>query len=100
MKNSKENGKNFIKSNIFDLFDINSEPEINAVLDFKLTLSGNDASEYYKACLNILKQAELDNKLTELKQSYDNEQNLERKGEIAKQIQVLTMEKLKKTRRN
>ncbi len=100
LKSSKENGKNFIKSNIFDMFDITIEPEINAVLDYKLSLDGKDANEYYNACLNILKQTELDNKLNELKQKYDNEQDFENKSKIAKQIQVLTMEKLKKTRRN
>ena len=86
---NKQN-KQFIISNIFDLFNVTEEPEITALLNYKLTLNDEMAKQYYIASINTVKMAKIDSQLTQLKQLYDTEQDLDKKLEIAKQIQALS----------
>lgn len=99
MKKAKENGQTFIISNVFDLFDVKSEPEINAILEYKINIAEDKAKTYYEACLNILKDLQLETEINKLKNDYENVQDLEIKKEIANKIQTLTIEKLKQSRR-
>lgn len=99
MKKAKENGQTFIISNVFDLFDVKSEPEINAILEYKLNIAEDKAKTYYEACLNILKDLQLETEINKLKNDYENMQDLDIKKEIANKIQTLTIEKLKQSRR-
>ena len=90
------NGKTFIISNVFNLFNVDEEPEINAILNYVSKIDSNKEKEYYNACVKIIHSANIDNKIQILKQQYDQEKNIQEKLKIATQLQVLAKEKIKR----
>ncbi len=96
MVKHKKEGKPFIVSNVFDMFDVETDSEINNILSLKLSLVGLQAKIYYDGCLRTLKNAMIDEEIAKLTKEYEECPNVAEKTQIAVKIQQKRQEKMKK----
>ena len=99
-----KNNEKFLVSYIFDLFDVDSEPNIKAVANFDFNIIQNP-EEYFKECEYLIYSSSLKFKKDQLSKQYSQEISTDKKIEILKQINLLTkniqnLEKQKQRNKN
>lgn len=94
LKKCNENNHEPIVSSLFDMFDIENEPNINDIINYNF--DNNDSEKYYNDCIWTLKESFIEEKQRALNEEYKTTDNRERRKEIVKELYDLAMQKKKR----
>lgn len=94
IKENQKNGKDTKKTSLFDIFDVDNEPNIKEIINFEF--SGNDNKEYFDACVWQVYDNYLTEKQKELTERYKNCSDLEERKQISQTLYKITMQKKNK----
>ncbi len=93
----KQNGKVPIVSHVFDLFNVESTPLINEIVNFNFT-ELIDSEGYYKDCVKLLIRSGLEIKQRDLANKISLESDIEKRKMLSKELSqiILKQNQLKK----
>lgn len=94
LKNCVKEGKEIIVGSLFDIFNIESEPNIQDIINYNF--DNNDNHIYYKDCLKTLKDWTLAEEQKKLHEQYNNSTDLEERKLIAKKLYELALQMKKR----
>ena len=85
MKEYHENGQNLLKTTLYDKFDMENEPNLPDIMEYKFD-EIVDPKTYYNECIWKIKETYLKQKLSELTKKYTDEQEQSEKQNIMREI--------------
>lgn len=86
----KQNGKTPIVSHVFDLFNVESNPIINDIVNFNFTDSINNEG-YYNDCVKLLIRSGLEIKQKEIANKIALESDIDKRKELSKQLSQIIL---------
>ena len=90
LQECKENGKTPIVSHVFDMFNVESNPVINDIVNYNFTdIIDNDG--YYKDCVKLLIRSGLEMKQKELANKISLESDIDKRKELSKQLSQIIL---------
>lgn len=85
MKEYHENGQNLLKTTLYDKFDMENEPNLPDIMEYKFD-EIVDPKTYYNECIWKIRETYLKQKLSELTKKYTDEQEQSEKQNIMREI--------------
>jgi DNA primase len=92
IKDCHKKNKKPMPSLLYDITDKESEDEVNAILNLDLEANPQN-KKYYDDCVKMLSGRSINRKIASLNLIFENEKDMARRKEIAKEIQELTKQK-------
>lgn len=90
LQECKENGKTPIVSHVFDMFNVESNPVINDIVNYNFT-DIVDNEGYYKDCVKLLVRSGLEMKQKELANKISLESDIDKRKELSKQLSQIIL---------
>ena len=92
LKDCYEKDKPYTVSSLFDMFDIDENPDIKEIIDFNFAEFGEKEEQYFRQSLHVIYNMGLKIKQENLMQEYKQESDLDKRRSIAMQLQIITKE--------
>ena len=84
--------KKFTISSLFDIFDVDENPDIKDIIDFNFAEFGEKEEPYFKQSLKVIYSMGLKMKQEKLMEEYKTETDLTKRRNIAMQLSIVTKE--------
>ena len=88
LKDYSKRGDKFLISNLYDIFDVDNEPNIKDIIDYNFELISNPI-KYYEECVWKIRETYLKEKIKNLSEESVKLENINAKMDILKQIKEL-----------
>ncbi len=92
VKDCYEKDKRYTVSSLFDIFDIDENPDIKDIVDFNFAEFGEKEEPYFKQSLNVIYSMGLKMKQEKLMEEFKTETDLDKRRNIAMQLGIVTKE--------
>ena len=92
VKECFELDKKFTISSLFDVFDVDENPDIKDIIDFNFAEFGEKEEPYFKQSLKVIYSMGLRMKQEKLMEEYKTETDLTKRRNIAMQLSIVTKE--------
>ena len=96
IKNKRDNGENLKIAMLYDEFDMDNEPNILDIVDYKFDQNGNN-EKYYNECILTVQEKNLKIRQNKLNEEFNNTSSQERRKEILSELNEIS-KKLKTKR--
>ena len=90
MKQYHHKNENLLISTLFDVFEVEKEPNIQDIIDYSFAQI-TDAEEYYNECIWKIKENYLKNQIKNLSEDYKNITDSEKRLQTAKKINEMQL---------
>lgn len=91
IKNLTNEGKEFIISEVFSMFDVEENKDIKDLIDYNFEIV-TDPKKYYAESLNLIRKTGLEFRQEELKEKFKTETDTEKRRLIAIELTMVTKE--------
>lgn len=91
-RNCYQNNKSYTISSLFDYFDVENNPDIAQIINFNFNDFGENKDIYFNECVEKLGVLALKQKQEELTNLFKNEKDLDKRKEIANQLNTIAKE--------
>ena len=92
VKECFDKDKSYTISSLFDIFDIDENPDIKEIIDFNFAEFGDKEEEYFRQSLKVIYNLGLRQKLEKLTEEFKNEPDLDKRRSIGMQLMLVTKE--------
>lgn len=92
VKDCFEKDIKFTVSSLFDMFDVDENPDIKDIIDFNFEEFGEKQEAYFKQSLRVIYSMGLQMKQEKLMEEYKKETDLDKRRAIAMQLSIVTKE--------
>lgn len=93
------NNKPYTISSLFDVFDVDSNPDIKEIIDYDFSFY-TDKEIYFEQCFNKIMLIQLKQKQEDLTNLYKQETDMDKRRQIASELMLVTKEIKTKTEKN
>ena len=93
----KQQNKNYTISSLFDYFDVENNPDIKEIIDFDFESFSGLPEQYFNECLSKMNSLTLKQRQEQLISQFKLEKDLDKRREIANELNKLTKEIKNKT---
>jgi hypothetical protein len=94
--NSHNQNKNYTISSLFDVFDVDNNPDIKEIIDYDFSVYP-EKEIYFEQCFNKIMLIQLKQKQEDLTNLFKTEKDLDKRREIANELYKITKELKTKT---
>lgn len=92
LKDCHQKGKSCTISSLFDLFDVQNNPDIQKVINFNFSPFQDNKKVYFHECLGKITLTSLKDRQDELAKLFKSESDLSKRREIAQELNKITKE--------
>lgn len=96
---SVTNNKPYTISSLFDVFDVDANPDIKEIIDYDFSFYTNKET-YFEQCFSKIMLIQLKQKQEDLTNKYKQETDLDKRRQIANELMLITKEIKTKTEKN